>query len=227
MKKIDLKKEFKHLYQPSAREVITVKVPKFNYLMIDGAGDPNTSKEFQDAAQALYGMSYTMKFMTRKEKKIDYPVMALDGLWWMKDDAPFDWVKREDWRWTLMIMQPKYVTKSLVKRAMKQLQEKKELPALPKLRFQSFSEGLCAQIMHIGPYANERPTIEKVFAYAKDNGFEVYGKHHEIYMGDPRRVKPEKLKTVIRLQIRKANKKEEMGSVAPPHMQVEEVPVGS
>jgi hypothetical protein len=205
MKKVDLKKQLKHLYAPSAKEVVTVKVPRFNFLMIDGAGDPNTSKDFQDAVQALYGMSYTLKFLCKKEKKIDCPVMALEGLWWMKDDMPFDWQKKEDWRWTLMIMQPKHVTKSLVKKALKQLQEKKNPPALGKMRFESFAEGACAQIMHIGPYANERPTIEKIFAYIKQHGQEAYGRHHEIYLGDPRKSRPEKLKTVIRMQVRKLN----------------------
>jgi hypothetical protein len=203
MKKVDLRTELKHLYNPSTKDVMLLRVPRFNFLMVDGAGDPNSSQQFQDAIQALYGMSYTMKFMYRIEKNIDYPVMALEGLWWMKDDVPFDWRKKEDWRWTLMIMQPKYVTKSLVRKAMRELQEKKELPALPRLRFEPFNEGLCVQIMHIGPYSAEGPTIEKLQSVTREHNYEVYGKHHEIYRSDPRRTKPEKLKTVIRQQVRK------------------------
>ena len=203
MKKIDLRKELKHLYNPPTKEVVLLRVPKFNFLMVDGAGDPNTSKEFMDAMQALLGMSYTMKFMYRKQKSIDYPVMALEGLWWMKDNVPFDWKKKEDWRWTLMVMQPKYVTKSLVKKAMVELKEKKELPALAQLRFEPFNEGLCVQIMHIGPYSAEGPTIQRLHSVAREHKYEVYGKHHEIYLSDPRRTKPEKLKTVIRQQVRK------------------------
>jgi hypothetical protein len=205
MKKLDLKKELKHLYQPSAKEVSFVRVPKFNFLMVDGEGDPNTSKEFQDAIQALYSMSYTMKFMYRNEKNIDYPVMALEGFWWMKEGVEFDWdAKKEDWRWTLMIMQPKYVTKSLVKKAMKELHKKKELPSLNKILFESWNEGLSAQIMHIGPFSEERPTIERLHSFIKESGNAIAGKHHEIYLSDFRRVKPEKMKTVIRYAVKKS-----------------------
>jgi hypothetical protein len=205
MIKIDLRNELKHLYSPSSKEVILLRVPKFNFLMVDGTGDPNNSKQFQNAIEALYGMSYTMKFMYRKEKNIDYPVMALEGLWWMKDNVPFDWRKKEDWRWTLMIMQPKYVTKGLVKKAKEQLQEKKDPPAISKLRFEAFNEGLCVQIMHIGPYSAEGPTIKKLHTVAREHNYEVHGKHHEIYLSDPRRAKPEKLKTVIRQAVRKGS----------------------
>jgi hypothetical protein len=203
MKKIDLRKQFKHLYRPSPKEVTLVKVPKFNFLMIDGQGDPNNNRDFQDAVQSLYSMSYTIKFMYRKEKDIDYPVMALEGLWWMKNNVPFDVAKKKDWRWTVMIMQPGYVTKPLVKKAMKQIQEKKELPSLSRLRFENFNEGLSVQILHIGPYNAEGPNIEKLFAYAHGHSYEIRGKHHEIYLSDPRRAKPEKWKTVLRYAVRK------------------------
>jgi hypothetical protein len=210
MKKIDLKKELKHLYQPSAKEASIVRVPKFNYLMIDGAGDPNTSKEFQDAIQALFSMSYTMKFMYRKEKDIDYPVMALEGFWWMKEGVEFDWnASKEFWRWTLMMMQPKYVTKALVKKAQMTVTLKAQraavtvISALDKMRFESWNEGMSAQIMHVGPFSEERPTIERLHAFINDSGYEIAGKHHEIYLNDFRRVKPEKMKTVIRYAVKK------------------------
>jgi hypothetical protein len=203
LKKIDLRKDLKHLYQPSAKEVELVRVPKFNFLMIDGEGDPNNSKSFQEAVQALYTVAYTLKFMIKKEKSVDYPVMALDGLWWMEDMLQFSMENRAKWRWTLMILQPSVVTKALFSKALKQAMEKKGLPALAKIRLESYTEGLSVQIMHIGPYAEEAPTIQRLHADAKERGCEPRGKHHEIYLGDPRKTKPEKLKTVIRQPIQK------------------------
>ena len=203
MKKIDLKKDLEYLYQPSASEVELVRVPKFNYLMIDGEGDPNNSQSFQEAVQALYAVAYTLKFMIKKEKSVDYPVMALDGLWWMDDMAQFSMENKAAWKWTLMILQPVVVTKSLFARALKQAMDKKGLAAVAKIRFEPYAEGLSVQIMHIGPYAEEAPTIQKLHANARERGCELRGKHHEIYLGDPRKSKPEKLKTVIRQPIQK------------------------
>lgn len=205
MKKLDLKKELKPLYLPSRKDVEVVRVPRFNYLMIDGIGDPNTSPEFQQAMQALYSAAYTLKFMIKKEKNVDYPVMAPEGLWWADDMTAFSKDQRSDWKWTLMILQPKLVTKALFKKAIKQALERKGLPAIEKLRLEAYDEGLCVQIMHIGPYADERPTIEKLHNFAKDHGLELKGKHHEIYLNDPRRVRPEKMKTVIRQPVQKVN----------------------
>jgi hypothetical protein len=203
MKKIDLKKDLKYLYQPSVSEVELVRVPKFNYLMIDGEGDPNNSQSFQEAVQALYTVAYTLKFMIKKEKSVDYPVMALDGLWWMDDMSQFSTENRGAWRWTLMILQPAVVTKSLFAKALKQAREKKGLAALAKIRLEPYSEGLSVQIMHVGPYAEEAPTIQRLHAVARERGCELRGKHHEIYLGDPRKSKPEKLKTVLRQPIQK------------------------
>jgi hypothetical protein len=198
MKKLDLRKELRHLYNPSAKDVTLVKIPTFKFLMIDGAGDPNTSKEFQDAIQALFTLSYTLKFMVKKEKKIEYPVMALEGLWWSDDMSAFSLQQKDRWKWTVMMMQPKVVTKSMVKKAVKTVQVKKEIPAIGSVRFASFAEGLSAQIMHIGPFSAEGPTIEKVHAFVRERGYELSGKHHEIYLSDPRRVPPERLKTILR-----------------------------
>ncbi|MCX6143907.1 MAG: GyrI-like domain-containing protein [Ignavibacteriales bacterium] len=203
MKKIDLKKDLKYLYQPSASEVELVRVPKFNYLMIDGEGDPNNSQSFQEAVQALYTVAYTLKFMIKKEKSVDYPVMALDGLWWMDDMSQFSMENRGAWRWTLMILQPAVVTKSAFVKALKQAKEKKGFAALSKIRLEPYTEGLSVQIMHVGPYAEEAPTIQNLHAAARERGCELRGKHHEIYLGDPRKSKPEKLKTVIRQPIEK------------------------
>lgn len=198
MKKLDLRKELKCLYSPSHREVTLVRVPKFNFAMIDGQGDPNVSRDFQEAIQALYSVSYTLKFMFKLERKIDYPVMALEGLWWTEGTKTFDVTRRDSWKWNLMILQPKIVKREVFKEAVKRAREKKDQSALDKVRFESFQEGMCVQIMHVGPYAEEGPTIEKLQVYAREHGYEIHGKHHEIYLSDPRRSKPEKMKTVLR-----------------------------
>lgn len=203
MAKIDLKKELKHLYKPSAKEVVVVDVPEMNFLMIDGSGDPNTAQEYQDAIEALYAVSYALKFMVKKgEAAIDYVVMPLEGLWWTDDMSQFSADNKDIWKWTAMIMQPEYVTKDLVDEALKQVEKRKNPPALSKIRFESFHEGLGVQIMHIGPYAAEAPTIEKMHGFAKEEGYELRGKHHEIYLSDPRRSAPEKMKTAIRQPVR-------------------------
>ena len=203
MKKIDLKKELKHLYNPSAKNIATAEIPQFNFLMIDGIGDPNTSMGFQQAVEALYSVSYTLKFSIKKAEEIDYPVMPLEGLWWMKNMDDFVQEKKDDWLWTMMIMQPNYVTEEKVKQAMKTAGEKKELPALPKMRFESYNEGLCVQILYIGPYSAEGPVIQRMHAFAKEQGYKLHGKHHEIYLSDPRRTAPEKLKSVLRQPVKK------------------------
>ncbi len=197
MAKIDFKKELKHLYNPSAKKVEIVDVPMMKFLLIDGAGDPNTAQEYKDAVEALFAVSYALKFMVKKEKGVDYGVLPLEGLWWSDDMAQFSMENKDAWKWTSMIMQPEYVTEDLVSKALEQV-EKKNPPALPKIRFESFHEGLSAQIMHIGPYSAEGPTIDRLHSFIKENGYELKGKHHEIYLSDPRRSSPERMKTVIR-----------------------------
>jgi len=196
--KIDFKKEFKELYQPSAKQPSIVQVPAMNFLMIDGAGDPNTSQQYQEAMQALYGMAFTLKFMIKGADGPDWVIPPLEGLWWMHDMAEFDLGAKDDWLWTSMIMQPETVTEQLVEAARAQLKEKKDPAALPQLRFENFDEGRCAQIMHIGPYDAEGPTIAKLHEFIAQKGHQLRGKHHEIYLSDPRRAAPEKLKTILR-----------------------------
>jgi hypothetical protein len=164
--------------------------------MIDGRGDPNGG-DFGDAIDALYSLSYTLKFMIKKEKAIDYPVMALEGLWWT-DSGGFDMVGRSAWHWTAMMMQPKFVSPALYRRAVEEVGRKKDIKALAKARLESFHEGLSAQIMHIGPYSAEGPTIGRLHGYIRESGGRLRGKHHEIYLGDPRRAAPSKLRTILR-----------------------------
>lgn len=203
MPKIDFKKELKELYRPSAKAFSIVEVPAMNFLMIDGAGDPNTSQAYQDALQALYGVSYPLKFMSQQELGRDYVVMPLEGLWWAEDMETFTAESDKNaWLWTAMIMQPEWITEDMVERAVARVREKEDSPALEQLRFQVFDEGLSAQILYVGPYADEGPTIARLHAFIAENGYELHGKHHEIYLSDPRRTAPEKLKTVIRQPVR-------------------------
>jgi hypothetical protein len=201
MVKIDFKKELKHLYSPSASKVAIVDVPKMNFLMVYGEGDPNTAQEYKDAIEALYSVSYTLKFMIKKGKAIDYVVMPLEGLWWTDDMTLFSVKNKDIWKWTAMIMQPEYVTEELFNDAIDQVKKKKNPPALSKVRFKSFHEGLSAHILHIGPFSAEAPTIEKLHDFIKEKGHKFDGliqKHHEIYLSDPRKSRPEKMKTIIR-----------------------------
>jgi len=212
MKKLDLKKQYKDLYNPGAKKVVVLKVPKLNYILVDGTIPPNIpvgdAPDYKNALETLYGLSYTLKFMLKLREKnpIDYPVMPLEGLWWTKGSTKDANVSRKQpWYFTAMIMQPKPVTAALFTAARRQLAAKrKPAPAmLGKARFATFEEGLCMQIMHIGPYSEEPATIAKMSAFALDNGYKVHDKHHEIYLGDPRRTAPAKLKTVLRHPIKK------------------------
>lgn len=197
MEKIDLKKELKSFYKPSAKEVSEVNVPRLNFLMIDGKGDPNTSQAYKEAVEALFSASYAVKFAVKKNKHIDYVVMPLEGLWWADDMSTFMSGEKENWKWTLMIMQPSFVTQQFLESTLRGLSGKNDLPGLAKLRFEEFSEGRCAQILHIGPFSEEGPTIERVHDYIA-NRSSLRGKHHEIYLSDIRRAAPEKWKTVVR-----------------------------
>ncbi|MGZ9225705.1 MAG: GyrI-like domain-containing protein [Anaerolineales bacterium] len=199
MKKIDYKKEMKHLYNAPVRNPEIVDVPRMNFLMINGEGDPNISERFKDSVEVLFGLSYTLKFMIKKSTmQIDYGVMPLEGMWWADDVTAFSMKIKELWKWTAMIMQPEYVTKNLFIEALEHVKKKKDNTVLRDVRLESFIEGKSAQIMHIGPFSEEGPTIEKLHEYIEANGQKLSGKHHEIYLSDIRRSAPEKWKTIIR-----------------------------
>ena len=203
MEKLDLKKQYKTLYRPATGVVSVVDVPDFNFLMIDGHGDPNSAPAYAVAVQALYALAYTLKFTLKKgPAAIDYPVMPLEGLWWVPDMSLFSAANKDAWLWTMMIMQPDVVTAALVADVLPEVQRKKDLPALAQVRFERYAEGCAAQIMHIGPYSAEEPNIRKVHDFIHERGCERSGKHHEIYLGDPRRTAPEKLQTVVRQPFR-------------------------
>ncbi|MCX7027747.1 MAG: GyrI-like domain-containing protein [Spirochaetes bacterium] len=199
MTKVDFRKELKALYAPSVKEVAVVEVPRMNFLKIDGEGDPNSAQTYQEALEALYTLSYTIKFKVKKGLlAIDYGVMPLEGLWWADDMTSFATGDKSAWKWTAMIAQPDFVSEALVHEAIEETGRKKVLPALAKLRFEPFDEGSCAQIMYIGPFSAEGPTIERVHAFISASGHQRFGKHHEIYLSDLRRTAPEKWKIVIR-----------------------------
>jgi hypothetical protein len=199
MQKIDYKKELKPLYNSPTGKVVEVVVPQLQFLMVDGEGDPNTAPAYAEAVEALYTLSYTLKFMVKKgAAAIDYGVMPLEGLWWADDMSAFTVERKGDWKWTMMIMQPDLVTAEMVEQATVEAQKKKSLAALPLVRFETFEEGLCAQIMHLGPFSEEGPTIEKLHHYIESSGHALSGKHHEIYLSDIRKADPAKWKTIIR-----------------------------
>ncbi len=199
MQKIDLKKNLKHLYLPSTGKVVQITVPTMNYLMVDGAGDPNTEASYREAVEALFTLSYSLKFMVKKGPlAMDYGVMPLEGLWWADDMAAFSVEDKSNWKWTLMIMQPDFISPEMVAVAITEVRKKKNPVALNKVRFEAFAEGAAAQTLHVGPFVEEGPTIERVHQFIEDNGHQRVGKHHEIYLSDIRKADPKKWKTVIR-----------------------------
>ncbi len=203
MTKLDLKKEFKRFYNPSPGAPTIVDVPAMTFLMIDGKGDPNTAPEYREAIEALYPVAYALKFTVRRELDIDYGVMPLEGLWWADDMSQFPGETKDAWKWTAMIMQPDCVTNDLFRTAVEQVKKKKNPAQLYRMRFEPLNEGMSAQVLHTGPYSGEGPTIQALHAFIKGQGYALRGKHHEIYLGDPRKSTPEKLKTVVRQPVSK------------------------
>lgn len=197
---LDYKKELKQLYNISGNEAVIVDVPPMNFLMVNGAGNPNSTQEFQEAVEVLYGVSYALKFHVKKAGLTNYVVMPLEGLWWT-GNTEFDLEDKGKWKWTLMIMQPDIVTEELLNEVTGEIRKKKNNHLLSKISFENFHEGLSAQLMHIGPYNTEGPDVAKLHSFIMDRGYLLSGKHHEIYLSDPRRVKPDKLRTLIRQPI--------------------------
>jgi len=201
MEKVDLKKQFASLYKATAK-IELVTVPKLTYLMVDGHGDPNNSKLFQDAVAALFSISYTIKFMFKKgEQQIDFGVMPLEGVWWTDDINNFSMENKAAWKWTLMILQPQFVTGGIVAQAKALVAKRKALPLLNEVRLEEMDEGLCAQVLHTGPYSTETATILRLHSFIAESGYKLHGKHREIYLSDMRRTAPDKLKTIIRQPI--------------------------
>jgi hypothetical protein len=199
MNKLDMKKQLATFYKAPARTVEDVDVPEMWFLMIDGRGDPNKATEYAEAVSALYQLAYAIRFHIKKgPQAIDYGVMPLEGLWWADDMRAFSTEDKSAWKWTMMILQPEFVTRAVVEEMRIEVARKKNPAALPKIRLETFREGPSAQILHIGPYSAEGPDIAKVHDHIRESGHTLRGKHHEIYLNDPRKSAPEKLKTIIR-----------------------------
>lgn len=203
MQKFDYKKDLKSLYFPKTGQFVFVDVPVMNFLMVDGRGYPKDNPEYQEACNALYSLAYTIKFML-KPQGVEYSVPPLEGLWYMANMANWLTSPKDDWQWTMMIMQPQVVTAEVVAEARRVVIKKKGLTNTEAVRLSAYDEGLAVQIMYLGAYTDEGPTIAGMHAFIEESGYRLHGKHHEIYLGDPRRTAPEKLKTVIRQPVRKA-----------------------
>jgi hypothetical protein len=205
MNKIDFKKEWKHLYQPSKVEFQVVEVPELQFLMVDGHGDPNSAPEYTEAIEALYAVAYKMKFSSKKKEK-DYVVPPLEGLWWADDMGDFTTNRdKSKWDWTMMIMTPDWITAAVYLQAREDVTKKKDLPALGKLRLENYHEGKSVQVLHLGSYDDEGPVLLRLHEeWMPEYGYDFNGKHHEIYLSDPRKVDPEKLRTILRQPIKEA-----------------------
>jgi hypothetical protein len=203
MTKVDFKKTLKHLYGLGKKDFAVVDVPEMQFLKVDGHGDPNTAAEYQEAVEALYAVAYKIKFISKKELDKDYTVPPLEGLWWAEDMSTFVSRDKSEWDWTMMIMTPDWISSEIFKRAVEEVRKAKNPAALDLVRFEKYVEGLSVQIMHIGSYDEEGPTIARLHNdFLPANDLVENGKHHEIYLGDPRRTAPEKLKTVLRQPVR-------------------------
>jgi hypothetical protein len=205
MQTLDLIKQYQSLYLQPKNSVSIVEVPKFNFLRIDGKGNPNNNPDYSDALGALYSVAYTLKFAVKKGPlQVDYKVMPLEGLWWTEDMSEFTLNDRGNWLWRMMIMLPDLITAEMVRHSIEEARKKKNPPRLNDVMFESFEEGLAAQVFHLGPYGEaERPSVEKLHSFIKDNGYTLRAKHHEIYFNSPLRTDPSRLKTIIRQPIEK------------------------
>jgi hypothetical protein len=202
MAKYDIKKARKELYTAPTDAFAVVEVPELDYIAVDGRGDPNTAREYADAVEALYGVAYTLKFASKALDK-DFVVGPMEGLWRAQDPAAFLTRKKDEWEWTMMISRPDWITEDMVRSAVERVAEKRRTAALDALRLLTLEEGKCAQILHIGSYDDETPTLERLHhRVLPENGLTFNGDHHEIYLSDARRTAPAKLRTILRQPVK-------------------------
>jgi hypothetical protein len=202
MDKVNFKKELPQLYSPKNTDWELVEVPVMNFLMIDGSGDPNTAKAYRDAVEALYGTAYATKLISRRTLGRDYVVPPLEGLWSADDPATFANADKAKYQWTLMIMQPDWITQGIVSRAIDGIPAKKQLLALSKVRFEPYNEGLSLQLLHVGSYDAEAPKLKYLHdEYMQAHNLTFNGRRHEIYLNDPRKTSASNLKTILRQPI--------------------------
>jgi hypothetical protein len=199
MDKVDFKKTVPHLYNPKNTKWEEVDVPAMHYLMIDGGGNPNTSEDYVKAVEALYSVAYPLKFMSKRELGRDYVIPPLEGLWYADDPSIFEKFEKDAYKWTMMLMQPEWITKDMVDRAISGTIKKRPDHPFDKLRFETYHEGSSLQMLHVGSYDDEAPKLYELHhELMPARGFTFNGHHHEIYLGDPRKTAPEKLKTILR-----------------------------
>jgi hypothetical protein len=200
--KTDLSKTYRDLFR-KGKGPFLVKVPELKFLMMDGEGDPNGSQRFQAAVESFYGLAYSIKFTSKaRPGGVDFKVMPLEGLWWARSGEPMTMGLRADWLWTMMIMVPDFLDEADLNAAKVSLGRKKPELDLGMVRLETFEEGLSAQILHVGPYSTEGPTIGRLHEFILEKGYEPHGKHHEVYMSDPKRTIPDAWKTLIRHPVR-------------------------
>ncbi|MFC9919598.1 GyrI-like domain-containing protein [Agromyces binzhouensis] len=204
--KYDVKRAHRELYAPSAKDFVLVDVPPMQYLAVDGHGDPNTTPAYAEAVEALFGVAYAVKFASRRTVGRDFAVAPLEGLWWADDPGAFAANDRTAWNWTMLIAQPDWIDEAAVGAAVDATRAKgRGSPSINALRLTRVTEGRSAQIMHLGPFADEAPTLARLHhEWMPQHGLAFNGPHHEIYLSDPRRTAPEKLRTVLRQPVRKA-----------------------
>ncbi|MDA8870358.1 GyrI-like domain-containing protein [Rhizobiaceae bacterium] len=204
MDKLDFKKDAPELYRPRPERFCVVDVPAMSFLMVDGSGDPNTSDDYARAVAALYSLSYTAKFAAKARLGRDHVVAPLEGLWWADDMATFHSRQKDRWSWTMMIRQPDWIDANVVEDARaarldRTSDPKADAKALSTVRLETFAEGRCVQALHIGPYDDEGPLLEEMHdRFIPAQGLRMRGKHHEIYLSDPRRTDPSRLRTILR-----------------------------
>jgi len=203
MAKMDYKKEYKALYT-APNEPALVDVPSLSYLMIDGQGDPNTAPLYSESVGTLYKLAYAIRFLMRDDYNLDFGVMPLEGLWWVEDPGQFTYADKSNWFWTMLILQPEAVTAEVVEAAREKVAKKHNPPLLGQVRLGKLEEGRSAQVMHHGPYADEKPSVDRLHAFIEAQGLTPHLKHHEIYLKDPNRSAPEKLLTILRQPVTKA-----------------------
>lgn len=201
---IDLKKTLAAYYNPPKKPTM-IEIPSFNYLMMDGAGNPNHNPRFEEATGALYALAYTIRFAYKAAADTAYTVMPLEGLWWAEDMGTFVGREKEQWNWTLMILQPDFITPELVAQSRVEALQKKKLTGQQnaELRYETYHAGTCVTMMHIGSYDDETENIAWMHRFAEEQGYELHGLHQEIYLSDPRKTEPAKMKTVLRQPVKK------------------------
>lgn len=203
MEKYDVNRARKDLYAPGSRDFSLIDVPAMRYLCVTGQGNPGTAAAYTGALEALCAVAFTVKFHSKNVLERDFVVAPLEGLWWADDMPAFIARDKDAWSWTMMISQPEWITALMVADAVAARGAKKALPGLHKLTLECIVEGVCVQILHHGSYDDEGPTLQRLHEeYMPQNRLQFNGHHHEIYLSDPRRMAPEKLKTILRQPVR-------------------------